>query len=139
MTWHSPGGDRVLAGAEADLIRDALMIITDWVAGDVDQDQPLREFGFPAFDSATARGKLALLAEVGHALFMETDQCPKLTAVNESTIGAIFVALDGSVEDEIDNEFELEDRTYFRRLILQAIAEVDPDLETPDAESCDWE
>jgi hypothetical protein len=110
MTWHTPRGDRVLAGPEAELFRDALTIITDWIEGDVDQDQALHEFGIPAFDSATARGKLALLADVGHALLMETDRCPKLTVVNESTLGAIFVALDESVEHEIDNEFELEDR-----------------------------
>ncbi len=139
MTWHTPRGDRVLVGREAELFRDALMIITDWIEGDVDQEQALHEFGIPAFDSTTARGKLALLADVGHALLMETDRCPKLTVVNESTIGAIFVALDESVEHEIDNEFELEDRTFWRRQILQAVAVVDSELETPEAESCDWE
>ena len=139
MTWHTPRGDRVLAGPEAELFRDALTIITDWIEGDVEQDQAFHEFGIPAFDSATARGKLALLADVGHALLMETDRCPKLTVVNESTLGAIFVALDESVEHEIDNEFELQDRTFWRRLILQAVAAVDSELETPEAESCDWD
>jgi hypothetical protein len=36
MTWHTPRGDRVLAGPEAELFRDALMIITDWIEGDAD-------------------------------------------------------------------------------------------------------
>ena len=107
MTWHTPRGDRVLAGPEAELFRDALMIITDWIEGDVDQDQAFHEFGIPAFDSATARGKLALLADVGHALLVETDGCPKLTVVNESAIHAVFVALEQSVEHEIDHEFDL--------------------------------
>lgn len=35
--------------------------------GDVDQDQVLNEFGIPAFDSATGRRKLAMLADVGYA------------------------------------------------------------------------
>lgn len=107
MTWHTPRGDRVLAGPEGELFRDALMVITDWIEGDVDQEVALHEFGLPAFDSATARGKLALLADVGHALLVETDGCLKLTVVNESTIHAVFVALEQSVEHEIDHEFDL--------------------------------
>ena len=139
MTWHTPRGDRVLAGPEAVVFREALKIITDWVEGDIDQDQAFHEFGIPVFDSATARGKLDLLADVGHALLVETEGCPKLTAVNEATVGAIFVALVESLEHEIDNEFELADRFFFRQLILQAIATVDSDLETPDPDSCDWD
>ena len=68
MTWQTPRGDRVLAGPEAAVFREALMIITDWVEGDVDQDQAFHEFGIPVFDSVAARGKLALLADAGHAL-----------------------------------------------------------------------
>ena len=139
MTWHTSLGDRVLSGAEADLFREALTTCVDWIEGDVDQDEAFHEFGIPVFDSVTTRGKLALLADVGYALLMETEQCPGLTAITDSTVGAIFVALDESLEHEIDNEFDLEDRTFWRRSILAAIAESDFDLETPDADSCDWD
>jgi hypothetical protein len=139
MTWQTPRGDRVPAGPEAAVFREALMIITDWVEGDMDQDQAFHEFGFPVFDSVAARGNLALLADVVHALLVETEACPKLTAVSEATAGAIFVALDESLEHEIDNEFDLPDRFFFRKLILEAIAVVDPDLETPHADDCDWD
>ena len=139
MTWQTPRGDRVPAGPEAAVFREALMIITDWVEGDMDQDQAFHEFGFPVFDSVAARGKLALLADVGYALLVETEACPKLTAVSEATVGAIFVALDESLEHEIDHKFELPDRFFFRKLILEAIVVVDPDLETPHADDCDWD
>jgi hypothetical protein len=139
MTWQTPRGDRVPAGPEAAVFREALMIITDWVEGDMDQDQAFHEFGFPVFDSVAARGKLALLADVGHAVLVETEACPKLTAVSEATVGAIFVARDESLEHEIDHEFDLPDRFFFRKPILEAIAVVDPDLETPHADDCDWD
>ncbi|MEJ7595246.1 MAG: hypothetical protein WKF77_27315 [Planctomycetaceae bacterium] len=139
MTWHTPRGDRILTGPEAELFREALMIITDWIEGDVDQDQALHEFGIPAFDTATARGKLALLADVGYALLRQTDRCPKLLAVRESTIGAIFFAMEQSVQHEIDNEFELPDGMFWRQRILQAVRLIDSDLETPDADGCNWE
>ena len=79
----------------------------------MDQDHAFHEFGIPVFDSVAARGKLALLDDAGHALLDETEACPKLTAVSEATVGAIFVALDESLEHEIDNEFELPDRFFF--------------------------
>lgn len=169
MTWHTPRGDRVLAGPEGELFRDALMIITDWIDGDVDQEVALHEFGLPAFDSATARGKLALLADVGHALLVETDGCPKLTVVNESAIHAVFVALEQSVEHEIDHEFdlanvgledgdwkdagfedggsedaELEDGEWkvdksWRRQILETVSVIDSELELPDADCGDFD
>ncbi len=139
MTWHTPRGDRVLAGPEAAVFREALKIITDWVEGDIDQDQAFHEFGIPVFDSVTARGKLALLAEVGHALLVETEECPKLTAVNEATVAAVLVALDESVEHEIDSEPDLPDRQFFRELILQAIAAVESAIERPRADTCDWD
>lgn len=132
MTWHTPLGVRVLAGPEADLFRDALMTITDWIVDDVDQVEALHEFGLPAFDSATARGKLAVLAEVGHALLFETDVCPELTAVNESAIGAIFVALEQSVEHEIDIEFDFTD-VDLENVDLGNVA-----LEDGDPEDSDW-
>lgn len=169
MTWHTPRGDRVLAGPEGELFRDALMIITDWIDGDVDQEAALHEFGLPAFDSATARGKLALLADVGHALLVETDGCPKLTVVNESAIHAVFVALEQSVEHEIDHEFDLanvgledgdwkdagfedgewkddgvEDGEWkvdksWRRQILETVSVIDSELELPDADCGDFD
>ena len=128
MTWQTPRGDRVLVGPEAAVFLEALTIITDWVEGDLDQAEAFHEFGIPVFDSVAARGKLALLADVGHALLDETETCPKLTAVSEATVGAIFVALDESLEHEIDNEFDLPDRFFFRKLILEAIAVVDPKI-----------
>lgn len=139
MTWRTSTGDRVLSGAEADVFRDALTTCVDWIEGDVDQDEGFHEFGIPVFDSVTPRGKLALLAEVGHALLTETEQCPKLTAITDSTVGAIFVTLDEMLEYEIDNEFELDDRTFWRRSILAAIAEVDSEQEIRDADSYDWD
>lgn len=132
MTWHTPRGVRVLAGPEADLFRDALMTLKDWIVDDVDQVEALHEFGLPAFDSATARGKLAVLAEVGHALLFETDVCPELTAVNESAIGAIFVALEQSVEHEIDIEFDFTD------VDLENIDPENGDPENGDPEDGDW-
>lgn len=139
MTWHTSLGDRVLSGAEADLFREALTTCVDWLDGDLDQDEAFHEFGIPVFDSVTTRGKLALLADVGHALLVETEHCPELTAITDSTVAAIFVALDESLEYEIDNEFELEDRTFWRRSILAAVVEADSELETPNADSCDWD
>jgi len=139
MTWHTPRGDRFLHGPEAELFCEALTVLTNWIDGDVDEDQRLYECGIPAFDSVTPCGQLALLADVGFALLRETDRCPRLSAVSESTVGAIFLAMEQSVQHEIDNEFELPDGVFWRQRILQAVRCIDAELEVPDTDCSDFD
>ena len=106
MTCQTPRGDRVLVGPEAAVFREALMIITDWVEGDLDQDEAFHEFGARCLIPSQRVANWLCMADVGHALLVETEACRKLTAVSEATVGAIFVALDESLEHEIDNEVD---------------------------------
>jgi hypothetical protein len=116
--WHTPSGNRKLEGAEARLIREALGCFADEIEMQVDCGE-LYTVGVRLFDRLEWQQKIALLAKVGAALL---DDCPspKLTAVNEATVAAIYRYVRISIEIEIDG-----DRRAWRRNVLAAIREVD--------------
>ena len=101
MTWHTQGGDRTLAGAEAVLIREALAYVVDMVEDDIVEPADPWEFGVAAFDCLEPSARLAMLAEVGWPLLRDTESFPELTALNEATVAVLFIAIEQLLELEI--------------------------------------
>jgi hypothetical protein len=136
--WWTPDGKRILQGAEAVLFREALGTIVDMVR---DDDEGLWQFDAPPFDGLRPNQKLAVLAQVGSALLREEEPMPKLTAVLEAGVGAIYEAIRLMVEMEIDQLAEACEAPTWRELIVAACRERGIE-ELPDSESEDldeWE
>lgn len=142
MTWRTQIGERVLTGAEAALFREAIGTAVDMVDEELSGLNEQWEFGVPVFDTLEPSVRLALLAQVGHALLRETDECPPLTAVNEGAIGALFQHIEQSVLFEIDCEQDFEDGFSWRRQILAVFREDDDTEDLPSVRCADkgeWE
>jgi len=88
--WWTPDGERILQGAEARLFREALARTVDMVR---DDPEGLWQFGAPPFDKLQPNQKLAVLAEVGSALLQANQPVPRLTAVREAAVGAVYEAI----------------------------------------------
>ena len=81
------------------------------------------QFGAPPFDNLQPNQKLAVLAQVGMALLRENQPMPKLTAVLEAAVGAIYEAIRVMVEMEIDQPPEWRLSPTWRELVLAACRE----------------
>lgn len=138
MTWHTPMGERTLLGAEAALYREALASVADMVDEDIQYDEDPWEFGVSLFDQLKPLAKLALLAEVGWALFRDTESCPILTALNEATIAVLFRHIEQSIQDEILNQDVSEDPLFWRTRVLAIFHEEDDTEGLPMPGSEDW-
>lgn len=139
--WRTQTGERILGGAEAQLLRTALGVLVDQVEEEIDDLRESLEFGVPIFDRLDGRQKLALLADVGHHLLCSTDPPPPLTATNESAVAVLYKVIEEWVGMEIDEEESIrempgEDPFVWRRSVLAAYCEYCPtDFELP-VESC---
>jgi hypothetical protein len=112
--WLTPDGERILQGAEARLFREALAVVVDMVREDYEGHQ---EFGAPPFDNLQPNQKLAVLADVGIALLQEDRPMPRLTAVREAAVAAVYEAVMIWVEMEIDQAAEGLESPTWRELI----------------------
>jgi len=97
--WQTQEGDRALVGLEGRLFADGL-----W---DLIEDRNLSkwedyELGIRIFDSLTYPQQIAVLHQVGTALLRSELPCPRLTAVLEGGVAAVFQHLRISVEIETD-------------------------------------
>ena len=99
--WHTPEGIRTLSGAEAHLVRQLIAALHDEIANGIEIDVPYTSDVY-LFDRLQPTQQLALLLEVGSALLEESRPMPKLTAVREAAVYAIFRALLSFIEIEID-------------------------------------
>jgi hypothetical protein len=136
--WWTPDGERILQGAEAMLFREALAVLVDMVR---DDDEGQQQFGTPPFDKLQPNQKLAVLAEVSSALLQEDRPMPRLTAVREAAVAAVYEAIMIWVEMEIDQAAEGLESPTWRESILAACQERGID-ELPDADCEDlseWE
>jgi hypothetical protein len=135
--WWTPDGQRILQDAEGQLFREALGMVADMVR---DDHEGIWQVGAPPFDNLQPNQKLAVLAQVSSALLREDQPIPKLTAVLEAAVGAIYEAVRVLVEMEIDQPAEEQESTW-RELVLAACRERGAE-ELPDAQSNDldeWE
>jgi hypothetical protein len=115
--WHTNCGDRTLDGAEARLFAEALwdfVSVLEVSEGDFD-------VGLNVFDRLTYGQKASLLSIIGNGLFKPDVPMPKLTAVVESAIAAVFDFLKMVVMLEID---EPEIKSNWRKMILAVRREV---------------
>jgi hypothetical protein len=137
--WRTSRKERVLLGAEAALMRESMAFMWATIEEEAHGRADHWPFGVPVFDRLTCQQQLAMLADVGEALFREDVPAPELTAVNEGTIGAMFANIRQRIEIEIDDEW-LRDGKSMRQFVLEAIREVDKEPppvfeKLPDAES----
>lgn len=142
MTWRTSQGERILAGAEGNLFREAVLSLADITDDAIRSEDDPWDFGLAVFDRLTLPSRLAMLAHVGFALLRETPECPQLTAVNEATIATVFRYIEESIESEIDAEDDIKEPFFWRRLVRAAGVEHAADVELPDESSRDisqWE
>jgi hypothetical protein len=131
--WWTSAGERVLHGAEWELVREGLTQVWDFVEDEFRHDTPSVS-GVAVFDDLLPSQKLAMLALVGEALREERIPCPELTAHVEATIAVIFDNIRTSIETEIGLEgdgAEQEVQFFWRRLVMRACREVDETWEEP--------
>jgi hypothetical protein len=136
--WWTPDGERILQGAEAGLFRDALGTVVDMIR---DDDESFWQFGAPPFDSLRPNQKLAVLAQIGRALLHANEPMPKLTAVLEAAVGAIYEAMRLMVELEIDQSDEWRESPTWREQVLAACREqgIDDLLDVESEDLDEWE
>ena len=83
MTWQTPDGDRVLCGAEGELVRDVLAVTVDQIAENLHHDQRLFTFGAAAFDAVTSTEQLAVVKDIAEHLLTKTSQSLELRRVTK--------------------------------------------------------
>ena len=135
--WRTGTGNRTIRGAEWALIREAILGLWNRVE-EAGNDWNVHPSGVEIFDVMQPHQKLAMLALVGEALSNPKVKPPKLTAVNEATIAAMFALLTKDVVIEIDlaksptlteDGGEMPDWTAGRKLLLAAYREANHDEE----------
>lgn len=97
--WHTSHGDRTLTGPEAALFRYGLRSLVDFLTSGPDHDWAT---GVAAFDDIRQPQKIALLWEVANALLQQKVPAPKLTAVNEAAVAAVYGHIQTLIDEEID-------------------------------------
>lgn len=150
MTWRTQEGERVLAGAEADLYRELMGYMTDAIEEEIENEDSNSQwsYGVRMFDRLEPLVRLDLLASVSWSLLRVTETCPSLTAINECVIGAAFRLLDQCVMMEIDSEIDGIDNesgvgtSTWRHGILAVFKEIGDVEDLPDVGCLDpseWE
>lgn len=117
--WHTPDGTRVLRDLERELARRGVETAYELIKLGVSTQLPW-ECGITQFDTLTPEQQMALLADVGRALFYKSVRPPVHTAVNEACVYAIYRALAMQIDFEIDGQSQYEQST--RDLICELIA-----------------
>jgi len=119
--YHTPGGDRVLLGAERRFFTQTLAVIVDLLA-DTDMG-----FGVTPFDELQRNQKLVVLYHSARGLLRPDEPAPKLTAVVESAVATVYEFANDQAHQEIE-ENNTQEPSFWRRLILDAAREqVAPD------------
>ena len=105
--WSTNRGDRILAGAEAELVSAAIDVMIDGLLMSFDdawEEDPSWDCdsGVAVFDSLTATQRLALLHDVALHLLTQTDEPMPRTAASDAAVAAIFTEIRDQVAIEID-------------------------------------
>ncbi|EMI19905.1 hypothetical protein RMSM_03153 [Rhodopirellula maiorica SM1] len=109
MTWRTSEGDRILEGAEAELVRESLGCMIDRLQSRVSDPANLEgdwrwDFDVPLFDQLTTSEQLAVLHEIAEYLLTPTAKTLAPSAVNDAGVYAIFQTARQFIEDEIDQQ-----------------------------------
>lgn len=148
--WQTSLGDRTLAGAEAELIRDMVGYVHDMVTVGIEIDEPAVT-DVPLFNALQPSQQMAVLYEVSRALLLDNEPIPELTAIREATVYVLYREILGLIEIEQDMS-HLDDDVdiHLRSEVLAAIAQFQRNMprygeepieddEIPDVESTDME
>lgn len=145
--WHTPDGNRTLAGPEAALIASAVNGIVEHIREESSQFGDQWEYGVSLFDCLTWTQRLAILDLVATHLLTNTTDTLELSAVAEATVGVLFEHVRVEIDWEID-DFP-RPGTRWRDMVLAAYRATvysEPDDEftddefkfvLPSAKSCD--
>lgn len=144
--WRASSGTRVLTESEWALFAIGLDELRMMVEEDISYETDDTETGVTAFDRLTPEQKLCQLAKVGIALRDKTVPEPKLTAVSEGTVKAVFNTLRNELLYEIDTAKDdlVDELFHTREAISKASAEEDdqddelPDLKDGNTEEWMW-
>ncbi|MEX2310229.1 MAG: hypothetical protein WD738_21860, partial [Pirellulales bacterium] len=104
--WRTPLGNRTLVGAEAELIRESVANMAEMLREEADGLADEWPCGVNLFDELSWQQRLALLARVAGALLKPDVPAPKLSAVNEAAVAAIFAQIHRNLIIELDTASE---------------------------------
>jgi hypothetical protein len=124
--WRTSRGTRTLKGAEWELFREGLGLLWDDAEERIeDASGSLYPTGIPIYERLQPSERLAMLALVGQALHDPDVPAPRLTALTECVVGAVFQVIASTVLFEIDMEGQwlIEDVVEFRPVVLKAARE----------------
>lgn len=154
--WHTPIGDRVISGAEAELVRASIDVLAEEIQErGWDNDELSFNSGIEIFDELTWTHKLAAIEQVARYLLTDTPDVLPLSAINEAVVGAIFENAHQMVEFEIareaysdfgisqeeqprGDEADAYDRWYWRDLVINAVLETIDEAEIAEMRSNDF-
>ena len=100
--WRTSNGDRTLIGAEAALVRESIAYMVDTLSQEEREGANHWAYDIPVFDRLSWQQQLAVLVDVGEALFCVDVPVPELAAFNEGQFGAIFENIRQGIEFELD-------------------------------------
>jgi hypothetical protein len=125
--WWTPRGERILAGAEAHLVRASIARMVAMMGQEAQNATDARRLGILTFDRLSTKQQLAVLADVGEALLYEHVMPPELSAWREGGVAAILANVHQCVEIEM-NESSVEvcgeeGAKSWRQLVLDALPE----------------
>ncbi|MCC9599176.1 hypothetical protein LOC67_01290 [Stieleria sp. JC731] len=125
MTWHTPSGDRILLGREAELIRRSISTMVDELISCRETDESPWEYGVTLFDELAWQQQLGILELLANGLLLSTDNTVELTGVNEAAVAAVYQNVSQQIELEIELQpvSPLEVRYQWRQAALQAYLE----------------
>jgi hypothetical protein len=122
LVYHTPGGNRILLGAERTFFTHTLAMIIDLLADDD------AEFGIAAFDQLQRNQKLYALYKAARGLLHPDEPIPKLSAYVESSVAVVYEQAKERVFQEIDDPDVSGETSFWRRLVRDAAREqVAPD------------
>jgi hypothetical protein len=144
--WQTPGGERVISGAERALVVESAADLADLFDLD-DEDTGGWPTGVDVFDRLPVPTRVVLLADVMRALTDESIPAPELLACNEAAVYVIF----RHVADTISTWINLEQAeglspgevSGWRQLVLAAWLEIagpEEGEEPPEADdAAEWD
>jgi hypothetical protein len=137
MTWWTEDGHITLPKAVIRLLAEAAMALREQIVQEIYDECPdlHPEVGVPVFDTLDPKTQVFALAYVLRHLSDPDLPSPDLYAWNEGTAYALFMRIEDELGTEIDFEKDPDADDDFkfriRRLIRDAVMEVDPTAEPP--------
>lgn len=140
--WCTPEGDRSLNQAEGRLIREAISEMLEEILEEAQGWGEYWPLGVKLFDELSWQQRLAMLNLVARALLRPEVAPPKLCAVNEAAVAAVFAFVQRNVDVELDYEKDPDlssaiDIYRWRRLLVACQETSSDEAFTPTLSSLD--